>query len=127
MSLYLEVEASSDALVASMEKSWILQDHILIYNTISDINFDFDNVLDALHGAIPDLYSSSFTSKDIVPPKVRHVLVSVLFSKSVQDIEVKCKMMTRQKTFFGCLQITHDHDFLLAILIDGLGQYKSLV
>lgn len=28
---------------------------------------------------------------------------------------------------FGYLQTTHTHDFILAIHIDGLGQYMSLV
>jgi len=64
---------------------------------------------------------SSFTSKDTIPPKAQHVLATALFSKSVQDMKVKFDMTTRHKTFFGCLQATHSQDFLLAILIDGLG------
>jgi len=54
-------------------------------------------------------------------------LASALFSKSVQDMEVKFDMTTRQKAIFGCLQAAHAQDFLLAILIDGLGQHMSPV
>jgi len=68
---------------------------------------DFDNALDGFRGAIPDFDVSSFTSKDIVPPKAQHVLASALFSKSIQDTEVKFDMTTRQKAIFGCLQPTH--------------------
>ena len=54
-------------------------------------------------------------------------MVSALFSKSVQDMEVKFDMTTRQKAIFGCLQAAHAHDFLLAIPIDGLDQHMSPV
>jgi len=53
------------------------------------VDSDFDNALDGLRGAIPDFDVSSFTSKDTVPPKAQYVLASALFSKSVQDMEVK--------------------------------------
>ena len=59
------------------------------------------------------------------PPKAQHVLTSALFSKIVQDMEVKFDMTTRQKTVLGCLQAAHARDFLLAIPIDGLGQHMS--
>ncbi|MCI61184.1 auxilin-like protein, partial [Trifolium medium] len=36
-------------------------------------------------------------------------------------------MTTRQKTVFECLKAAHARDFLLAILIDGLGQHMSTV
>jgi len=72
-------------------------------------------------------YVSSFTGKDTVPPKTQHVLANTLFSKSVQDMKVKFDMTTRQKAVLGCLQAAHARDFLLAILIDGLGQHISLV
>ena len=85
---------------------------------------DFDNVLDGLRDTIPDFDVSSFNSKDTGPPKAR-VLASALFSKSVQDMEVKFDMTTRQKTIFGCLQAPHAQGFLLAIPIDGLGQHMS--
>ena len=91
------------------------------------MNSDFDNALDGLRGAIPDFDVSSFTSKDTVPSKAQHVLASALFSKSVQDMEVKFDMTTRQKTIFGCLQAAHAQDFLLAIPIDGIGQHMSPV
>jgi len=91
------------------------------------MNSDFDNALDGLRGAIPDFDVSSFTSKDTVPPKAQHILASALFSKSVQDMEVKLDMTARQKRIFGCLQAAHAHDFLQAIPIDGLGQHMSSV
>jgi len=50
---------------------------------------DFDHVLDGRRGTIPDFHVSRFNWKDIVSPKAQHVLVSALFSKSVQDMEVK--------------------------------------
>ena len=53
--------------------------------------------------------------------------MSALFSKSVQDMEVKFDMTTRQKAIFRCLQAAHAQDFLLAILIDRLGQHMSPV
>jgi hypothetical protein len=65
--------------------------------------------------------------KDIVPLKAQNVLARVLFSKIVEDMEVKFNMTTRQKTVFGCLQAAHAQDFLLAIPIDGLGQHMSQV
>jgi hypothetical protein len=76
---------------------------------------------------IPEFDVSSFTGKDIVPPKAQHVLASALLSKIVQDMEVKFDMTTRQKAIFGCLQAAHAQDFLLAILIDGLDQHMSPV
>ena len=54
-------------------------------------------------------------------------MASATFSKSVQDMEVKFDMTTRQKAIFGCLQATHAQDFLLAIPIDGLCQHMSPV
>jgi len=42
-------------------------------------------------------------------------------------MKVKFDMTTKQKVIFGCLQAGHAQDFLLAILIDGLGQHMSLV
>ena len=68
---------------------------------------DFDNALDGLRGAIPNFDVSSFTSKATVHPKAQHVLASTLFSKSVQDMEVKFDMTTRQKAIFGCFQAAH--------------------
>jgi len=81
---------------------------------------------------IPDFEFSSFISKYTVPPKVQHVLTSILSSKSVQDMEVKFDMTTIQKAIFGCLQVAHAQYFLLFLLtktqyfllnihIDGLG------
>ena len=126
-SLYSALEASSYAFVASRVQSWVLQDHILRDSGLCGIDSDFDNALDGLRGTIPNFHVSSFTSKDIVPPKAQHVFASALFSKSVQDIEVKFDMTTRQKAIFGCLQAAHAQDFLLVIPIDGLGQHMSQV
>ena len=66
-------------------------------------------------------------NKDTVPPKAQHVLASAIFSKIVQDMEVKFDMTVRQKAVLGCLQAAHVQDFLLAIPIDGLGQHMSPV
>lgn len=54
-------------------------------------------------------------------------LASAFFSKSVQDMNVKFDMTTKDKTVFGCLQATHAQDFFLAILFDDIGQHMSLV
>ena len=62
---------------------------------------DFDIALDGLRGMISNFDFSSFTSKDIVSHKAQHVLAIDLFSKNVQDIEVKFDMTTRQKSAFG--------------------------
>ena len=113
--------------MTSRAQSWVLQDHTLRDSGLCGIYLDFGNALDGLRGAIPDFDVSSFTSKDTVPPKAQHVLASAPFSKSVQDMEVKFDMITRQKTIFEFLQETQAHDFLLAIPIDGLGQHMSPV
>jgi len=42
-------------------------------------------------------------------------------------MEVKFDMTMRQKAVLACLQAAHAQDFLLAILIDGLGQHMSLI
>jgi hypothetical protein len=103
----------------------VLRDHILRDSGLCGMDLDFDNALDDLRGAIPNFDVSSFTTKDTVPPKAQHVLASALFNKSVQDMEVKFDMTTRQKAIFGCLQAAHAPNFLLAIPIDGLGQHMS--
>jgi hypothetical protein len=112
--------------VVSRAQSWVLHDHVLRDNGICGMNSDFDNALDGLRGTISDFDISSFTCKDTVLPKV-HVLASVIFSKSVQNMKVKFDMNIRQKTILGCLQAAHAHDFLLAIPIDELGQHMSPV
>jgi len=118
LGLYSALEASSYAFVPSRAQSCVVQDHILRDSGLCgmdlDLDLDFDNALDGLRGAIPDFDVSSFTSKDTVPPKAQHVLASALFSKSVQDMQVKFDMTTRQKAIFGCLQAAHAQDFLLA-------------
>jgi len=61
----------------------VLQDYILRDNGISGMYTDFDNALDGLRGTIPNFDISSFTCKDIIPPKAQHVMASAVFSKSV--------------------------------------------
>ena len=115
LGLYSALEASSYTFVAYRAQSWTLKDHILIMLwMIFVVRFQI-------------FYVSGFTSKDTIPPKAQHVMASALFSKSVQDMEVKFDMTTRQKTIFGCLQAAHTQDFLLAIPIDELGQHMSPV
>jgi len=84
MGWYSTLEASSYAFVASRHNLGCYK--IIFWETVDS---DFDNALDGLRGAIPDFDVSSFTSKDTVPPKAQYVLASALFSKSVQDMEVK--------------------------------------
>nr|GEX83388.1 putative reverse transcriptase domain-containing protein [Tanacetum cinerariifolium] len=45
----------------------------------------------------------------------------------VKDMETHFDMTMRQKAVFECLRAPHAQDFLLAIPIDGLGQYMSPV
>jgi hypothetical protein len=89
------------------------------------MDLDFDNALDDLRNTIPTFDFSNFASKDTVPPKVQHVLASVLLGKIAKDMKVDFNMTTREKTVFGCLKAEHAQDFLLAIPIDGLGQHMS--
>jgi hypothetical protein len=49
---------------------------------------NFHNALDSRRDTIPNFNLSNFVSKDIVPPKAQHVLVSVLSGKIVQGKEV---------------------------------------
>lgn len=51
----------------------------------------------------------------------------VHFLVNVKNINIKFDMKTRHITFLGCLQVTHDHEFLLPIPIDGLIQHMSSV
>jgi len=127
LGLYSALETSSYAFAAFRTQSWVLQDHILRDSGLCGMYSDFDNALDGLRGTIQNFDVSHFTSKDTVLLKAQHVLASVLFSKSVQDMKVKFDMTTRQKAIFGCLQAAHAQDFLLAIPIDGLGQHMSPV
>jgi hypothetical protein len=80
LSLYSSLEASSYAFMASRAQSWVLQDHILRDSGLCGMDSDYYNALDGLRGTIPNFDVSSFTSKDIIPPKAQHVLVSALFS-----------------------------------------------
>ena len=97
----------------------MLQDLILRDSGLSGMDSNFDNALDGLRGTFPYFDVSSFTNKYTVLSNAQHVLASALFSKIVQDMEVKFDMTTRHKADFGCLQAAHVQDFLLAIPIDG--------
>ncbi|MCH92237.1 auxilin-like protein [Trifolium medium] len=52
---------------------------------------------------------------------------SIAIFSILMDLKIKFSMNTRHKANFGCLQATHARDFLLAIIIDGLGQHMSRV
>ena len=72
---------------------------IIFWVIVGGMDSDFDNALDDLGGTIPNFDVSSFTCKDTVFPKARHVLASSLCCKSFQDFEVKFDMSTRQDIF----------------------------
>ncbi|CAJ2667597.1 unnamed protein product [Trifolium pratense] len=125
LGLYSTVEVALYAFVASRALTWVLQDYILRDGGIYGMDSDFNIALDGLRDMLPTFDISSFASKDTVPQKAQHVLASRLFSKIVHDMEVNFDMTIRQKADFGCLQASHAQNFLLAILIDGLGQHMS--
>ena len=59
---------------------------------------------------------------------LKHKMVwRVPFLVSVQVMEVKFAMTTKQKIVFACLQATHALNFLIAIHIVGLRQHMSSV
>nr|GEU51982.1 putative reverse transcriptase domain-containing protein [Tanacetum cinerariifolium] len=125
LGLYLEELVSSYAFVASRAQSWVLQDHILRNSGICGMDDDYVSALACLCDTIPSFDFSSFTNKDIVPSKAQQTLENVLFSEMVRDVEVHFDITIRQKAVFKCLRAPHAKDFLLAILIDGLGQHMS--
>ncbi|PNY00513.1 auxilin-like protein, partial [Trifolium pratense] len=106
---------------------WVLQDHLFRDSGIYGMDYDFNIALDGLRDMFPTFDISNFASKDTVPQKAQHVLASDIFSKIVYHMEVNFDMTIRQKAVFGCLQASHAQDYLLAILIDGLGQHMSPV
>lgn len=55
--------------MTSRDQSWVFQDHILRDTVICGMDSNFDRALNGFSVAIPDFDLSSFTSKDIVPPK----------------------------------------------------------
>nr|GEU38135.1 hypothetical protein [Tanacetum cinerariifolium] len=91
---------SSYAFVASMAQSLVLQNHILRDSGICGMDDDYVSALACLRDTIPSFDVSGFTNMGTVPSKAQQTLANVLFSEM---------------------------DFLLAILIDGLGQYMSPV
>lgn len=127
LGLYSATEATSCDFVAFRAQFWVLQDHILRDSGIYDMYLDYDRALDGLSDVNLGFDLITFTRKGIIPPKAQHVLVISLFSKSVQNINVKFDMTTSWKAVFGCLQETHAQYFLLDIPIDGIGQHISLV
>ncbi|GJY86023.1 putative reverse transcriptase domain-containing protein [Tanacetum coccineum] len=77
---------------------FVLQDHILRDSGICGMDADYVSVLACLRDTIPSFDFSRFTNKDTATSKGQQTLANVLFSEM---------------------------DFLLAIPIDGLGQYMS--
>ncbi|GKB26446.1 hypothetical protein Tco_0865847 [Tanacetum coccineum] len=55
----------------------------------------------------------------------QQILVSVLFSEMVKDMEVHFDMTMRRKAVFECLRAPHAQDFLLTITIYKLDQHMS--
>jgi hypothetical protein len=78
--LYSALEASSYVFVVFKAYSGVLQAHILRESGICGIDFDFTVLWTVFVVRIYSFTFSCFTSKDKVPPKVQHNLVSVLFS-----------------------------------------------
>ena len=88
---------------------------------------DYVSALACLRDTIPSFDFSSFINKNTGPFKTQQTLSNILFSEMVKDIKVHFDMTMRQKAVFECLRAPHAQDFLLAILIDGLGQHMSPV
>lgn len=83
-------------------------------------------VLDGLHGTIPDFDLVVLLAR--ISSLLKHnIFWRVLVLVKVQNMEVKFYMTTRQKIVLGRSKTSHAHDFLIAILIDGLGQHISPV
>ncbi|GKA80420.1 hypothetical protein Tco_0787016 [Tanacetum coccineum] len=127
LGLYSAKLVSSYAFVASRAQSWVLQDHILRDSGICGMDDDYVSALACLRDTIPSFDFSGFTNKDTVPSKAQQTLANVLFSEMVKDMEVHFDITMRQKAVFECLRAPHAQDFLLAILIDRLGQHMSPV
>ncbi|GKB89334.1 hypothetical protein Tco_0961606 [Tanacetum coccineum] len=94
---------------------------------ICGMDDDYVSALACLRNTIPSFDFSCFANKDTAPSKSQQTLASALFSEMVKDMEVHFDMTVRQKAVFECLRAPHAQDFLLAILIDGLGQHMSPV
>nr|GEV97800.1 putative reverse transcriptase domain-containing protein [Tanacetum cinerariifolium] len=88
---------------------------------------DYVSALTCLRDTISSFDVSGFTNKDTVPSKAQQTLANVFFSEMIKDMKVYFDMTMRQKAVFECLRAPHAQDFLLAILIDGLGQHISPV
>lgn len=81
------------------------------------MNFDFDGDSDDFSVVISDFDFNAFTKKDIVPLKAQHVLACALFSKNVQNMNIKFDVTTIHKAVFDCLQVTYaQKKFLLSSL-----------
>nr|GEV08505.1 putative reverse transcriptase domain-containing protein [Tanacetum cinerariifolium] len=91
------------------------------------MNDDYISALACLRDTFPSFDFSGFTNKDTALFKAQQTLTNVLFSEIVKDIEVHFDMTMRQKAVFKCLCAPHAPNFLLAILIDGIGQHMSPV
>nr|GEU99855.1 auxilin-like protein [Tanacetum cinerariifolium] len=88
---------------------------------------DYVSALACLRDTIPSFDFNGFTNEDTVTSKAQQTPANVLFSEMVKDMKVHFDMTMRQKAVFECLRAPHAQDFLLAILIDGLGQHMSPV
>ncbi|GKC85431.1 hypothetical protein Tco_1141148 [Tanacetum coccineum] len=84
---------------------------------------DYVYALNCLRDTISSFDFRCFTNKDITHSKGQQTLVNALFSEIVKDMEFHFDMSVRQKAVFECLRAPHAQEFLLAILIDGLGQH----
>nr|GEX09864.1 auxilin-like protein [Tanacetum cinerariifolium] len=60
----------------------------------------------------------------VLQANAQQILASVFFSEMVKDMKVHFDMTMRQKAVLSVCA-PHARDFLLAILIDGLGQHMS--
>ena len=63
----------------------------------------FVDALDNLQAVILGFDLAGFTNKNTVPPKAQHALASGLFSRLVQEMDVRFDMTCRHKAVFSCL------------------------
>ncbi|KAL8170377.1 hypothetical protein V2J09_022181 [Rumex salicifolius] len=79
LGLYSTSEASQYAFIASRVQPWVLQDHILRDSGVEGMDDSFNKVVADMQITLPDFDFSSFTNKNIVPPKAQNALMSALF------------------------------------------------
>lgn len=81
------------------------------------MTFDDLCVLSYLQDTISSFDLNEFTNKDIDPLKGQHVLVNVIFSKIIQDIEIHLDITIKKKTIFEYIWASHGHDFLMVFIL----------